>query len=336
MSDVDPTPTTPVTIKDALGWFRGDMAAKLISIEAKLDTLTTLLSTGGGIESAPIVAAINDMAGGKSISDIYGAITDLAHGYTLSDLYMMVSHINNAVGGYPQSSLELGTVRGFLSAIMNSVGKYGILPDGTMGSASTGTLTSAGRRYIVWSALSGITLSEDGRELTPDTSWSGYELYVQTDAPSFTLHDVTDPAQSIDEADVNSWITLSGTHTLSMSVDSGFQVRGYMRIPAFSYEFSSQSIYGSNRIVWPEEPPTFVRYSGAYSEITASNQFIGWTLTVISGDDVSFLYANNPSQGGAPSIILHNGIPVLFSATDAYVWTSAVAPFTLRMTPPPA
>lgn len=313
MSDTDPTPTTPVTIKDAMSWFRGDVAAKLISIEAKLDTLTTLLSTGGGIESAPIVTAINSMSGGKSLLDVYNAVNGMADGITLSDLHGLITNINNAVGGYPQSSLELGTVRGFLSAIMNSVGKYGILPDGTMGSASTGTLTSAGRRYIVWSALSGITLSEDGRELTPDTSWAGYEVYIQTDAPSFTLHDVTEPAQTVDEADVNSWIALSGTHTLSMSVDSQYQVRGYMRVPVSNTVIVTSELYspsgGSYRhgIEWPSVIARSNRdasnnpYLDSNAEpfyIWSAQSLLGYRIRLISGT-ANYQVGIPPAQSGA-------------------------------------
>jgi hypothetical protein len=219
MSDVDPTPTTPVTIGDRMQLWRVDVDARLTSIEAKLQALITLLSTGGNIDSAPIVAAVNGIGDGITLNDIHG----------------LMDNINNALGGYPNNSLELGTVRGYLSIIALNAGKYGILPDGTAGNASSGSLTVNGRRYIVWSDLANISESEDGTYLTPSNGWDGYSIYIQTDAPSAILHDNTAPAQNIDPYDVNSWTDIGGDHTLAWSVAASYQVRGYIRTPAQDY-----------------------------------------------------------------------------------------------------
>lgn len=215
MSDIDPTPSTPVTIKDYMTWWRSDINARLSSLETKLDGLITQLTTGGGIDSAPIVAAIETLGDGK----------------TLLDVHTLLSAINSAIGGAPHSSLELGTVRGFLSAIANNTGKYGILPDGTQGSASSGSTTVNGRRFIYWVDITNVTESADGLYLTPSGDWTGYYIYIQTDAPSAILHDNTSPAQNIDPYTVNSWTEIGGDHELGWSVEASYQVRGYLRAP---------------------------------------------------------------------------------------------------------
>lgn len=105
----------------------------------------------------------------------------------------------------------------------------GVAPAGADFTSSTGTSVVNGRRYVVWPDLEGLTESAGGIELTPASSWAGYEVYIQTSAPNATLHDITDPAQSIAALPVNQWITLAGNHTLSVSVDAGYLVKGYMR-----------------------------------------------------------------------------------------------------------
>jgi hypothetical protein len=54
---------------------------------------------------------------------------------------------------------------------------------GTAPGAPTGTISAAtsvadGRRYVTWPAIEGVTASVAGIELTPDTSWDGYEVYI--------------------------------------------------------------------------------------------------------------------------------------------------------------
>ena len=254
MSDVDPTPETPVTIGDRLGWWRGDMDARFITLGTKLDTiitkldgiLTALTSSNGNIDAAPIVSAIEAMRGtgtNNTLAKLYGLWNpgsgmlpyDLLDNNYLKtiELVSLLTKSNNALGAEPHDSLELGTVRGFLSAILFASSQIGILPDGDIGSYlnSSSTLSLNGRRYIVWPDLANIVESANGTELTPDSSWSGYSIYIQTTAPAARLHDVTTPAADIDPLAVNTWIDLGGSDTLAFSVESTYQVKGYLRAP---------------------------------------------------------------------------------------------------------
>ena len=58
-SDVDPTPTTPITIGDRLAWFRGDMVAGFAALSAKIDRLITSLD--GGATPSPTTNVISQL-----------------------------------------------------------------------------------------------------------------------------------------------------------------------------------------------------------------------------------------------------------------------------------
>jgi hypothetical protein len=93
MSDVDPTPATPTTLGDRLAWLRGDMSAQFTTLGDKIDALgikldaihTALTSASGNIDAAPIVAAIQALAGP-------------APGKTLTDLHTLTTTIKNNIG----------------------------------------------------------------------------------------------------------------------------------------------------------------------------------------------------------------------------------------------
>jgi hypothetical protein len=209
----------------------------------------------------------------------------------------------------------------------------GTAPSGADFSASTATSVVNGRRYLVWPDLDGITESAGGVELTPATSWTGYEVFIQSSAPSATLHDVTEPAQDISALAVGQWHPLGQGHTLAFSVDGAYQAKGYMRLPTAPvyYDLASSNLYNAQRIAWPNNPPYFVPHPN-YSD-TAVNNFSGWTLTTISGGPISLSYGN-AGASNQPLITLENGVPQVFTSTAAHVWTSSGAPFVLRMTPP--
>jgi hypothetical protein len=257
----------------ALGTSLGDkidmLGDKLDTLGTTLDAiLTTLNSSSGNIDAAPIVAAIEALRGtapdntlervanaifglagaspGRTITDLY-ELWNPAEGITpynmMDNQYMklveiidLVTKSNNALGAAPLNSLEIGSVRGFLSAIMYAVQQSGIVPDGDLNGYlhSDSTLSIDGRRYIVWPDLANISESSSGTELTPDSSWDGYEIYIQTTAPSATLHDITTPAADIESFAVNSWVALGGTHKLAFSVDASYMAKGYLRAPTIT------------------------------------------------------------------------------------------------------
>jgi hypothetical protein len=311
MPDVDPTPDTPVTIGDRLGWWRGDLDTKLDTIVTKLDGILTALTTANGnIDAAPIVTAIQALAGpapGKTITDLYALFSYgsgirpynlLDNQYLkLIDIVDLLTKSNAALGAVPYNSLELASVRGLLSSLLFATQQIGILPDGNVSSypQSDTTLTLGGRRYVVWPALVGITESTDMTELTPATSWSGYSIYIQTSAPSAKLHDITTPAASIDAIAVNSWVDLGGSDTLAFSVDASYVVKGYLRAPSVppstnSYTIASATIvangYSFSAIVWPAEFDAVIT-RGVF--VTGDSRWIllgnyqNWTFKTIPG-----------------------------------------------------
>lgn len=63
MSDVDPTPLTPVTLGDRLAWFRGDMVAGFAALSQQLATQHTAL-----------LAKLDDIADGTTLAQLRTAV----------------------------------------------------------------------------------------------------------------------------------------------------------------------------------------------------------------------------------------------------------------------
>jgi hypothetical protein len=105
MSDVDPTPTTPVTIGDRLGWFRGDLAARLDALSGQLATqhtelLAAINAIGDGVTLAQLRTAIQAGASGgateATAAAILAAIGDLSTypaGWTVRALLAQISAV---------------------------------------------------------------------------------------------------------------------------------------------------------------------------------------------------------------------------------------------------
>jgi hypothetical protein len=112
MSDVDPTPDTPITVGDRLGWFRGDMGAKLDTVVSKLDTiigqLSDLLAVPVG-NNDDVVAAIGNIISRLDIAQTMGGSRNI-----------LLTDIRNAIGDistYPSNY----TVRRLLAMLQTSL-----------------------------------------------------------------------------------------------------------------------------------------------------------------------------------------------------------------------
>lgn len=250
MSDIDPTPDTPTTIGDRLGWFRGDMQARL---DAILGTPASDLATIANA-LAPLAQIQQNLDNGEGYS-IYNM---------LDQIYMRLIAIGNAIGAEPNDSLEVASVRGLLNSLIGAMNtaQNGIYPDNLDNALSAYTTnTSGGRRYVVWSvAIAGVTKTNEDRTLTPDVNWDGYEIYVQSAAPSFR-QEISLPAT---EYPTNSWLTLGGSEAITISVDAQYTVRAFMRVPASAgVPFVSLNTYtrtgsGYYYVVWPSTWPATV------------------------------------------------------------------------------
>jgi hypothetical protein len=99
---------------------------------------------------------------------------------------------------------------------------------------STSSQIIAGRRYVYWPAIDGVTVMTTGRELSPVTDWTGYEVLIQSSAPDAAIA-VIGVTQSV--IPTNQWVplgSLGDMQVISFSVDQAYMVQGYMKVPAAS------------------------------------------------------------------------------------------------------
>jgi hypothetical protein len=332
MSDVDPTPSTPVTIGDRLGWWRGDLAARLDAQAAQLDTLATKLDD--------VVTAIEAIAA-TDTSPIVTALTNLrgsSPGNTLHEIYAMTAAIGQLLGVPPYDSTEIASVRSFLFALVQAASRNGIAPNDPASSdiTSSSTIAVDGRRYVVWPSIIGVSRSSDHTELTPSTSWSGYSIYIQTSAPSARLDDITSSGASIDPFPVNSWVDLGGGDTIKFSVDSSYAVTAYMRVPdTFSvYTWSTSEVTEVSSGAGPRWYPDPDKYPVLNGQAIGINPVVfvgnwgGWSF-VMAG--AGAYYAYGPGNTNTFSYGTTGTLP---SGTTWLVLASDTGPISIELTPP--
>lgn len=304
----DPTPTTPVTVQDrirmALTALAGSPAADLETIRAQM--YAALMYTADPIHY-PWLSLINSKI--ESIED-------------------RLDKIQAVLGAEPYSSTETANIRALLMQLVNNASIFGIAPDGLTNSTSLGSVSIEGRRYITWGDISGVTESGDGRSLTPNVSWSGYEIYIQTDAPSAYLIDEIESAQSIDNFAANSWIALGGTHRLSFAVDASYQVRGYMRVPTV-YDWISVFSGGKYRVVPVTISPYFVN-NGAGE---FSNDCFGYIFRIVSGGTATVTIASAIANISNAGYDITDQNDHIFPHHSNRLWVASDAAYTLRITP---
>lgn len=273
MSDVDPTPETPVTIGDRLGWWRGDVAARLTTLEAQVaalagepsSTLAALQSRlaaiegqwshGSGIRPYDLLDLMyqQQVAGwgyGSGITPY--SLLDLMYEQVV-ELNQRLDRVQAAIGASPYESLELGSVRGLLNALLSGAQFFGLFPDldpsQPLPVKADETATNEGNRYIIWPYVEGTFLADNptlglplGAFIGPDTSWAGYKMFIRSDGPTYFVNGTEYPA--------NSWRTMSGTSAKSVWVPSIYQASGYIQVPIPSteqvYSGTSVVIAGAN------------------------------------------------------------------------------------------
>jgi hypothetical protein len=105
MTDVDPTPETPVTVGDRLGWWRGDL-------NARLDALSLQLAT----QHTELLAAITALRAGASLNQLLTAIQGGTGGATEVTAAAILAAIG-ALSTYPDG----WTVRALLAQLNSFV-----------------------------------------------------------------------------------------------------------------------------------------------------------------------------------------------------------------------
>lgn len=245
MSDQDQTPETPITVGDRMGWFRGDIGVRLTTLTTKLDTVILGLDT------------LN-----TTLNTALGVVQQRMLGPDGAHLGTMTENIARALGAQPYNDLELASIRSWIYTIMQNLQRIGVDPDTNTGTGtqigSTGTISLDGYRYIIWPEITGVVRNTDGTQLTPYPDWSGYSVYIQSDAPTATLFDLTNSQLTNNSLATNTWITLGDSHILSFAVPSMYNAKGFMRVPnrtghyywgAADIEVVNVPNYG-NRYMW--------------------------------------------------------------------------------------
>lgn len=338
------------------------MVGRLDTIITKLDTLITTIQTGGGLESAPIVAAIEAMRGTGdnntllSIADTVEALQ--GGGSTVSDLHESLTYLDGGIlwtNAGQLNSIRKSLVDGgignatWLTRILAAIQQLGIEPDGDLEGSlqNDGSLTVDGKRFLQWPAINGVSRSEDRVQLTPQNGWQGYEVYIQSSAPDATYHDITLSEDM--SMPTNSWISLAGDHTLAFSVLSNYNAIGYIRgVPAATIEIDStvitlqdtpSHILQHHGIDWDLTPwssygitddPNSNYYTLTGQKPWLSTDFEGYGIQVISGT------AQIAIDGGAWQA-LPTSIPYVLPHTQVLRITYGAggnSAFTIRVTPP--
>lgn len=230
MSDVDPTPETPVTVGDRLGWFRGDVAGRLTALQTDISALrgdpeATLAAIRADLSA---LRGLSNTSLGQLLSESQYVSAQVQLNSKLLDIRSDLDALRVAIGAEPYNDLELGSVRGLLNAILRAVsqGTSGIPPAaGDTDIGNVGTAIISGRKYAVFvPPINGVSIGENGINVTATGSWSGWHAYVQTNAPSFYLNETLDIA--------NEWIQLVGTGSYNFAVENQYSIRVFLRPPA--------------------------------------------------------------------------------------------------------
>lgn len=256
----------------------------------------------------------------------------LANPENAGTLYDMVSNMNAAIGGAPYSSLELGTVRGFLNAIMMNANNFGVLPDGSFENVigSSSTLTDNNQRYVVWPAISGTErFDSDTRiERTTGNSWDGWELYIQTDSPDnaqFQTHLGVPELPTFLQITTNGWVPLDGPYGFRVSVEAQYQIRGYLRgNSAFTLQtIVATSQYGTiNSVLWPT---SFNAEQGITNQrifLMDWHLLVGYTITAPVSWRIVYYATSN--YNATPSDTVYN-------ANQTLVFNPSTSPYAIEL-----
>lgn len=328
MSDVDPTPETPVTVGDRLGWLRGDVSGRLQSL---------VTAVGAVVGEVP-----------KSIADVYQLLysgvmdtSGVLHTPQLTvlrsqvaDLQSRMDSIQSVLGAEPYSSTETGNIRAVLMQIMygQAQATYGIPPVSASGDVhNDGTVAVEGRRYALFTPpINGVVVSENHREVTAQGSWLGWRAYVQTTAPVVYVNGDTDSP--------GAWLELTGEGSYSFAVDAQYPIAVTLRPPngGLSWVFDgTQMVEGAYRAVF-YPVSGYIELYRPLELIYLSTDVTGWAAENISGTGtVSVIRGEYQSAQNQYTVdIPPGGRVILEDLGGPIMWTWGTGPFWLRLTAP--
>jgi hypothetical protein len=290
MSDIDPTPETPVTIPDRLGWWRGESKALwlrlLEGVTEGLPYITTALSALRGPNASTLDDLVKQASFAAYMSDVDDQLTalDTKLQGVQTRLDNLLSDTGDGVNGYLASK----TVRGLLWQLLQYAqqGFSGIPPtqqDGDL--QSEGSTIIEGRKYATFTPpIAGVDISGGGTVLTPTTAWEGWTYYIQTTDPA--------PHLSGDEVAPNAWLPLSGSAGVTFSVAVQYQIAVFLRQPerlGFNWRYILGEIEEVSTTFGARWLPVTTKYpSIVWGDIGGGSRmlvgdFSGWQWEVLGG-----------------------------------------------------
>jgi hypothetical protein len=321
MSDVDPTPDTPVTIGDRLGWFRGDL-------DARLDALRGTPATS----LADLVAAIADIQGTvpyNTLADLHAkmeavraAVANLSitNGYlvdikaALGLVHQDLLDLRSDTGSGPSGYLATMTVRGLLYQLLKQLraNSIGVEPSDPGDSGQYGTVVDGSYRYALFSApLQEITVSEDGRTLTQLAHWAGYSAYIQTSGPyAYIAGSPHSP---------NTWIDLSGfAENLTFAVDMPNPITVYLKFPLIRTYTWGPDTADFVAYLNPSNEPRKVALGAKY-DLPGDIQAEGWTIMEGDWSGYEVQFTGSGLYGGQ----------IGYGVGSLQYWTEGLSAFTV-------
>ncbi|NTV62575.1 MAG: hypothetical protein HGA65_03430 [Oscillochloris sp.] len=309
MPDTDPTPETPVTIRDALGWWRGDL-------DARLDALGTAIATLQG--TAPYNTLADLFA---KMEEVRASVANLAltNGFlidiesSLATLHEDLLDLRSDTGSGASGYLATMTTRGLLYQILKQLraNSIGVEPSDTGDAGQYGTIVDGSYRYALFSApLQNITVSEDGRTLTL-AHWAGYSAYIQTSGPyAYIAGSPHSP---------NTWIDLSGlADDLTFAVDMPNLITVYLKFPLIrTYTWGPTTTDFVAFFNSSNEPRKVAL--GAKYDLPGDVQAEGWSIMEGNWSGYTVTFSNSGLYGGQ----------VGYGVGSVQYWTDGLSAFTV-------
>jgi hypothetical protein len=208
----------------------GDPAASLRGVVTELGELAAVVEALRGVPDTDLAT----LADGLYTQTLPRSPYLLGISSRLADMEARLDTLQAALGAEPYQSLELGSARGYLAAILAALQTQneGIPPISTVGDTpSNGDVVISGRKYAIFlPPITGATVAANGYDLTPTGSWLGWNAYIQTTDPTPRINSATDIP--------NQWLALAGSGSINFNVAQQYPIRVFLRAPQSAGAFT--------------------------------------------------------------------------------------------------
>jgi hypothetical protein len=305
-----------------MGWFRADVQAQLALLRglpaADLAQLLTAVNLVRGVEPSgnlgQLVQAVAALRGvnNATLSTLLSQTEFVTQTQLLN---VLLTQIRDAIG-IPTGDATT-TVLGRLAAIerllmTTAAGLPPILQQDDYTSGAP--IVFEGRKYATWpSPPAGTSSAAPFYQLSPASSWDGWQFYIQTNDPA--------PQWNTTVVAPNFWYDMAGNAAASWSVELQYLITVTLRSPALTlYEWLPSEQSGFNTIYGFRIYPQYSKYPelqyGWIDNVPNSNielrgNYGGWSVT-IDGPVPYYIYTR---QGGSYGAVTHTKAMVLPAGT---------------------